>query len=80
MVDHELTLTYADLLERQRSEMWLTLNCVSNPVGGDLIGNAWWSGVRLKDLLAGGGRAVRRGRREADVGRRLDLRDAALGD
>ena len=55
MVDHEITLTYADLLKRQRSEMWMTLNCVSNPVGGDLIGNAWWSGVRLKDLLAEAG-------------------------
>ncbi len=29
----------------------MTLNCVSNPVGGDLISNAWWSGTRLKDLL-----------------------------
>ncbi len=55
MVDHEVTLTYADLLDRERSEMWMTLNCVSNTVGGDLIGNAWWSGVRLKDLLAEAG-------------------------
>ena len=55
MVDHEITLTYADLLARQRSEMWMTLNCVSNTVGGDLISNAWWSGVRLKDLLAEAG-------------------------
>ena len=51
MVDHEITLTYADLLARRRSEMWMTLNCVSNTVGGNLISNAWWSGVRLKDLL-----------------------------
>ena len=29
----------------------MTLNCVSNPVGGNLIGNAWWSGVRVADLL-----------------------------
>ena len=55
MVDHEITLTYADLLARQRSEMWMTLNCVSNTVGGNLISNAWWSGVRLKDLLAEAG-------------------------
>ena len=33
----------------------MTLNCVSNEVGGDLIGNAWWSGVRLADLLAEAG-------------------------
>jgi DMSO/TMAO reductase YedYZ molybdopterin-dependent catalytic subunit/uncharacterized membrane protein YhaH (DUF805 family) len=51
MVDHELTLTYDDLLARQRTEAWVTLNCVSNTVGGHLISNAWWSGIRLKDLL-----------------------------
>jgi DMSO/TMAO reductase YedYZ molybdopterin-dependent catalytic subunit len=51
MVDHELTLSYADLVKRPRSEMWMTLNCVSNPVGGNLISNAWWSGTHLKDLL-----------------------------
>ena len=62
---------------RQRTELWVTLNCVSNPVGGDLISNAWWSGVRLDDLLAEAGRAAGRRRREADVGRRVDLRYAA---
>lgn len=51
LVDRELVLTYAELVERQFTEAWITLNCVSNPVGGDLIGNAWWSGVRLAELL-----------------------------
>jgi DMSO/TMAO reductase YedYZ molybdopterin-dependent catalytic subunit len=51
MVDREVTLSYADLMGRPRSEIWMTLNCVSNPVGGPLISNAWWSGTRLKDLL-----------------------------
>ena len=51
LVDREITLTYQDLLARERTEAWVTLNCVSNPVGGDLIGNAWWSGVSLPDLL-----------------------------
>jgi DMSO/TMAO reductase YedYZ molybdopterin-dependent catalytic subunit len=51
MVDHEVTLTYDDLLRHRRTEAWVTLNCVSNTVGGNLISNAWWSGVRLKDLL-----------------------------
>jgi len=50
-VDRELVLTYDDLLRREFTEQWVTLNCVSNPVGGDLIGNAWWSGVRVADLL-----------------------------
>ena len=54
-VDREIVLTYDDLLEREFTEAWVTLNCVSNPVGGNLIGNAWWSGVRLADLLAEAG-------------------------
>ncbi len=52
MVDREIVLTYDDLMEREVTEAWVTLNCVSNPVGGPLIGNAWWSGVRLADLFA----------------------------
>jgi DMSO/TMAO reductase YedYZ molybdopterin-dependent catalytic subunit len=55
MVDRELTVTYRDLLRRRLTEAWVTLCCVSNPVGGDLIGNAWWSGVRVADLLAEAG-------------------------
>jgi DMSO/TMAO reductase YedYZ molybdopterin-dependent catalytic subunit len=51
MVDRELTLTYRELVARQLTEAWVTICCVSNPVGGDLIGNAWWSGVRIADLL-----------------------------
>ena len=51
MVDHEITLSYDDLRKRAPHEIWMTLNCVSNPVGGDLISNAWWSGARLRDLL-----------------------------
>ena len=51
MVDRELVLTYQDLLDRQPTEAWITLNCVSNRVGGELIGNAWWGGVRVADLL-----------------------------
>jgi DMSO/TMAO reductase YedYZ molybdopterin-dependent catalytic subunit len=52
MVDRELVISYQDLLDRQITEDWITLNCVSNEVGGDLIGNAWWSGVRIAPLLA----------------------------
>jgi DMSO/TMAO reductase YedYZ molybdopterin-dependent catalytic subunit len=52
MVRRELRLSYQDLLDRGLTEAWVTLCCVSNPVGGDLIGNAWWSGVRVADLMA----------------------------
>jgi DMSO/TMAO reductase YedYZ molybdopterin-dependent catalytic subunit len=55
MVDREIVLTYQQLIDRQVTQAWVTLNCVSNPVGGDLIGNAWWSGVRIADLLAAAG-------------------------
>jgi DMSO/TMAO reductase YedYZ molybdopterin-dependent catalytic subunit len=52
LVERELTLTYADLLDRRLTEAWVTLCCVSNPVGGPLVGNAWWSGVRIAEVLA----------------------------
>ncbi len=55
MVDREIVLDYDDLLRREMTEDWITLNCVSNEVGGDLIGNAWWSGVRLAVLLGEAG-------------------------
>ncbi len=51
MVDREVVLTYQQLIARRLTEAWVTLNCVSNDVGGNLIGNAWWSGVRIADLL-----------------------------
>lgn len=55
MVERELVLTYQDLVDREVTEAWITLNCVSNTVGGTLVGNAWWSGVRLADLLSEAG-------------------------
>jgi len=51
MVDRELVLTYDSLIARGLTESWVTLGCVSNEVGGGLIGNAWWSGVRIAGLL-----------------------------
>ncbi len=51
MVDREITITYDDLVKRQLTEDWITLCCVSNFVGGSLIGNAHWSGVLIRDLL-----------------------------
>ncbi len=55
MVDREIELTYRDLLDRDLIEQDMTLCCVSNEVGGDLIGNARWLGARLDDLLAEAG-------------------------
>jgi DMSO/TMAO reductase YedYZ molybdopterin-dependent catalytic subunit len=51
MVDNPMELTFDDLLARPQVERYITLSCVSNPVGGDLIGNALWQGVLLRDVL-----------------------------
>ncbi len=50
-VDNPLRLTYDDLLARPQIERIVTIACVSNEIGGDLIGNAVWQGVGLADLL-----------------------------
>ncbi len=50
-VRKELVLDYAELLDRPMIEVDATIACVSNEVGGDLIGNARWLGCRLDDLL-----------------------------
>jgi DMSO/TMAO reductase YedYZ molybdopterin-dependent catalytic subunit len=55
LVDQELVLTYQDLIERGLTQAWLTLCCVSNEVGGDLISNAWFSGVLISEVLAEAG-------------------------
>ncbi|MEQ4302847.1 molybdopterin-dependent oxidoreductase [Plantactinospora sp. B6F1] len=54
-VRNPITLRYADLLARPMIERHITLACVSNEVGGDLIGNARWLGVPLGPLLAEAG-------------------------
>jgi DMSO/TMAO reductase YedYZ molybdopterin-dependent catalytic subunit len=55
MVDRELALSFDELVGRGLIEDWLTLCCVSNVVGGDLISNAWFSGVKVSSLLAEAG-------------------------
>jgi DMSO/TMAO reductase YedYZ molybdopterin-dependent catalytic subunit len=51
MVDHPFTLTYDELLAMPQVEQYVTIACVSNEVGGHLVGNAKWQGARLRDLL-----------------------------
>ena len=55
MVDRPLTLTYQDLLDRPQVERVVTISCVSNEIGGDLVGNAVWQGVLLADVLTEAG-------------------------
>ncbi|WP_111766841.1 molybdopterin-dependent oxidoreductase [Nakamurella deserti] len=55
MVDKEISLSYDELLARPQLEKMITLTCVSNEVGGDLVGNAVWQGTLIRDLLAEAG-------------------------
>ena len=50
-VDHEIELSYDDLRKLEIVERDITLTCVSNEVGGKLVGAARWTGVPLKTLL-----------------------------
>ncbi|GAA1481979.1 molybdopterin-dependent oxidoreductase [Gordonia sinesedis] len=51
LVDREVTVSWDELLAMPMTERFVTLTCVSNEVGGDLVGNARWLGVPMRDLL-----------------------------
>jgi DMSO/TMAO reductase YedYZ molybdopterin-dependent catalytic subunit len=51
LVEHPLELSLADLRGYEPMEQFITLACISNPVAGDLIGTARWTGVSLQRLL-----------------------------
>jgi len=52
LVDHPLHLTLNDLRNTgEPLQQFVTLSCISNPVGGDLIGTTRWSGVPVRDVL-----------------------------
>ena len=50
-VERPFSITYDQLLDMDAVEQARTLECISNPVGGDLISTAVWVGVRMRDLL-----------------------------
>ncbi|KRE61908.1 oxidoreductase [Arthrobacter sp. Soil736] len=52
LVDREIELDFATLLAKPLRERHVTIACVSNEVGGDLIGNALWLGWPVRELLA----------------------------
>jgi len=52
MVENEVEIDFAELLALPLEESTTTLACVSNYVGGDLIGNAVWLGYPIRELLA----------------------------
>ena len=51
-VEQEVTIDWKTLLQQKLEEHMVTLTCVSNEVGGDLIGNATWIGWPVRNLLA----------------------------
>ena len=52
MVDTPVSLTYPQLTAMPIFEQYVTIACVSNEVGGNLVGNALWRGVHLREVLA----------------------------
>ena len=69
MVDRPYGLTFDDILAMDLTDHVITLSCVSNPVGGQLVGNAVWTGVPLAVLLE---RAGVQGAANQVVGRSVD--------
>ena len=52
LVEQPLRFSYDEIRRQPPFETTLTLECISNAVGGKLIGNALWSGTELRPLLA----------------------------
>lgn len=52
MVEREVEIDWKTLQSKQLQEALITLTCVSNEVGGDLVGNAVWTGWPVRELLA----------------------------
>ena len=50
-VEREVTLSFDDLTQMEVVEKDITMTCVSNEVGGNLLGSARWLGVPLREVL-----------------------------
>jgi DMSO/TMAO reductase YedYZ molybdopterin-dependent catalytic subunit len=51
LVNKPYSLTYKQLTAMPAQVVTVGMMCISNPIGGGLIGNTLWKGVRLADLL-----------------------------
>lgn len=51
LVDRAIELPWEDLIARDMREYDITMTCVSNLIGGNLVGNARWLGFPLRELL-----------------------------
>ncbi|MEK7847769.1 MAG: molybdopterin-dependent oxidoreductase, partial [Chloroflexota bacterium] len=74
LVERPLTLSYQELLALGSTRQYLTLVCISNEVGGPLMGNALWEGVPLADLLGRAG--VRSGAKKVVLQGEADYSDS----
>lgn len=50
-VKNPLELTFQDIVQAPQEEFYLTMECIGNPAGGNLIGNARWTGTPLLPFL-----------------------------
>jgi len=53
LVEKPVAFTLQDLERYEPMHQFVTLSCISNPVGGDLIGTTRWTGVSLQRFLTG---------------------------
>jgi DMSO/TMAO reductase YedYZ molybdopterin-dependent catalytic subunit len=65
MVDHPLTLSLEDLRAMPAQSQAITLECISNPIGGDLTSTAVFTGVPFKLVLQQAG--VQAGAQAVDI-------------
>jgi DMSO/TMAO reductase YedYZ molybdopterin-dependent catalytic subunit len=55
LVDNQLELTLDEIRTMPSQTQILTMQCISNPIGGDLTSSSRWTGVLFNDLLAQAG-------------------------
>lgn len=51
LVDRPLELTLEQVLERPAVTQVVTMQCISNPIGGDLTSTSRWTGIQFRELL-----------------------------
>ena len=52
LVENPYEISFDEILEMDLVKKDVTLNCVSNEVGGPLVGNAIWTGVPLSEIIS----------------------------
>ena len=52
LVENATPIKLADLRANyEKQSQYITMSCISNPLGGDLIGTTKWTGISMQDLL-----------------------------